>query len=233
MHYNKTWCEMAYVVLHLLKVECKELFFRDFPELDDSLADKLLPACTTLVEVKESLLQKCLELEQTAKEQAADNAILDRANCKMVEVDVPQSLFEEQRRQLYGAQLLQIQAKTKLTEQQLAYLSSPKTVNEFLENNRENINRVIRQNLAVGDIFKCGKLQFSTEELVKEVKNSIAEFKRHNQEYDEECMKEQVITMLEMQCLLALRSSIPFNIDSIIANASRIKSSELKDKSCL
>lgn len=35
-------------------------------------------------------------------------------------------------------------------------------------------------------------LQFSTEELVKEVENSIAEFKKHNQEYDEERVKEQV-----------------------------------------
>lgn len=151
----------------------------------------------------------------------------------------------------------------------MAYLSSPKAVNEFLEKNKENINHVIKQNLAVGDIFKrenlqvhifapvpfsiifkwlvllilfvyihwsisvstlhglkkfgypnetnmdgftywiinetpftrfpfllfvCFVLQFSTEELVKEVKNSIAEFESHNQEYDEERVKEQVST---------------------------------------
>lgn len=35
-------------------------------------------------------------------------------------------------------------------------------------------------------------LQFSTEDLVKEVENSIAEFKRHKQEYDEERVKDQV-----------------------------------------
>lgn len=35
-------------------------------------------------------------------------------------------------------------------------------------------------------------LQFSTEELVKEVENSVAEFKRQNQDYDEERVKEQV-----------------------------------------
>lgn len=35
-------------------------------------------------------------------------------------------------------------------------------------------------------------IQFSTEELVKEVENSIAEFKRHKQEYDEERVREQV-----------------------------------------
>lgn len=47
----------------------------------------------------------------------------------------------------------------KLNEQQLASLSSPKAVNEFLENEKENITSVIKQNLAVGDIFKRENLE--------------------------------------------------------------------------
>ena len=39
-------------------------------------------------------------------------------------------------------------------------------------------------------------LQFSTDELVKEVENSIAEFKRQKQEYDEERVREQVLLLL-------------------------------------
>lgn len=177
-------------------VECKELFYRDFPELGDSIADKLLRGCTRLEEVKESFLKRCLEVEQTAKEQATDNAILDQLQ-KLVEVDIPRSLFEEQGRQFYGAKLLEIQANMKLNEQQLASLSSPKAVNEYLESQKENIMNVIKQNLAVGDIFKRENLQFPTEELVKEVENSIAEFKHQKQEYDEERVKDQVQDVLE------------------------------------
>lgn len=180
----------------LFTVECKELFYRELPELEDSIADKLLAGSSTLKEVKEAILERCLELEQTAKEQATDNAILDQL-CKMVEVDIPQSLFEEQGRQLYGAQLLQVQANTKLSEQQLAYLSSPKAVSEFLENNKENITSVLKQNLAVGDIFQRENLQVLTEDIVKEVNNSMAEFEKHEQEYDEERVKEQVQEVLE------------------------------------
>ncbi|XP_028754219.1 trigger factor-like protein TIG, Chloroplastic [Neltuma alba] len=177
-------------------VTCKELFYRDLPELNDSIADKLLPGHTTVEQVKEILLQRFLEVEQTAREQATDNAILDQLS-KMVEVDIPQSLFEEQGRQLYGANLLEIQAKVKLTEQQLASLSSPKAVNEYLEHQRDNITRLIKQNLAVGDIYRRENLQFATEDLVKEVENSIAEFKRQKQEYDEERVKDQVQEILE------------------------------------
>nr|AKM76851.1 trigger factor type chaperone family protein [Pelargonium nanum] len=177
-------------------VECKELFYRDLPELDDSLADKLLPGCTTLEQVKETLLEKCLEVEKTAKEQATDNAILHQL-CKMVEVDIPQSIFEEQGRQLYGSQLLELQTKVKLNDEQLAALSSPKAVSEYLRVQKENITAVLKQNLAVGDIFKRENLEFPTDELVKEVENSIAEFKRHKQEYDEDRVKEQVQEVLE------------------------------------
>nr|AKM76844.1 trigger factor type chaperone family protein [Pelargonium cotyledonis] len=177
-------------------VECKELFYRDLPELDDSLADKLLPGCTTLEQVEETLLEKCLEVEKTAKEQATDNAILHQL-CKMVEIDIPQSIFEEQGRQLYGSQLLELQTKVKLNEEQLAALSSPMAVSEYLQVHKENITAVLKQNLAVGDIFKRENLEFPTDELVKEVENSIAEFKRHKQEYDEERVKEQVQDVLE------------------------------------
>lgn len=160
------------------------------------MAERLLPGCSSIEEVKQALLQRCLEVEQAAKDQATDNAILDQLY-KMVEVDIPQSLFQEQGRQLYGAQLLQLQANMKLNEQQLASLSSPRAVNEFLETQKENIISIIKQNLAVGDIFTRENLQFSTEELVKEVQNSIQEFQQHQQEYDEDRVKLQVQEVLE------------------------------------
>lgn len=35
-------------------------------------------------------------------------------------------------------------------------------------------------------------MQYSTDQLVKEVENSIAEFKQYNQDYDEENIRQQV-----------------------------------------
>ncbi|KAL0729041.1 hypothetical protein Bca4012_025134 [Brassica carinata] len=177
-------------------VDCKELFYRDLPTLDDSLADKLLPGCTTLKEVEETLTKRCQEMEEEAKEQATDNAILEKIR-EMVEVEIPQSLFEEQGRQLLVSNDMVQQGNMKLNEEQLASLSSQKAVNEFLETQRESITNIIKQNVAVGDIFKRENLEFSTDELVKEVENSITEFKKHKQEYDEERVKDQVQEILE------------------------------------
>ncbi|XP_065879232.1 trigger factor-like protein TIG, Chloroplastic [Euphorbia lathyris] len=90
------------------------------------------------------LLMKCYLV---SKDQATDNAILDQL-CK---VDIPRSLFEEQGRQLYGSQLLQIQANMKLSEQQLASLSSPKAVNESRTPKREH---------SKGDKTKAGSWRY-------------------------------------------------------------------------
>lgn len=54
------------------------------------------------------------------------------------------------------------QENMKLNEEQLATLSSPKAVNEYLKNQEDNITQVIKQNLAVGDIFKRENLQVLT-----------------------------------------------------------------------
>ncbi|CAL5038254.1 unnamed protein product [Urochloa decumbens] len=177
-------------------VVCKELFYRELPEMDDSLAGKLLPGCNTIAEVRERILERCKEVEKTAIEQATDNAILDQLG-KLVEVDVPRALFQEQGQQLYGAKLLQLQAERKLDRDQLASLSSQRSVQAYLEDEKENITRIIKQMLAVGDIFKSENLQYSTELLIKEVENSVAEFKQYNQDYDEDNIKQQVQDVLE------------------------------------
>ncbi|KAF3783622.1 Trigger factor-like protein [Nymphaea thermarum] len=170
-------------------VECKELFYRDLPQLDDAIADQIFPGCSTLN-------QACENAEQEAREQATDNALLDELT-KIVEVDVPQSLFEEQGRQLYGAYLLQLQASKRLNEQQLVSLSSENAVKVYLNNQKMNITKIVKQILAVGEIFKCEGLQLSLEELEKEVVDAVAEFKSHKQEYDEKRIREQVQGILE------------------------------------
>lgn len=51
------------------------------------------------------------------------------------------------------------QASRKLDEQQLTSLSSEKALNEYLETERDNITNIIKQMLAVGEIFKRENLQ--------------------------------------------------------------------------
>lgn len=67
-------------------------------------------------------------------------------------------------------------------------------------------------------------LQFSAEDLVKEVENSIAEFKNHKQEYDEDRVREQVciycpIWEVECYCSIVLAAaSNPWTFNTAFYN---------------
>jgi hypothetical protein len=52
-----------------------------------------------------------------------------------------------------------MQVNVKLNDEQLASLSSKKAVDEYLLNQKENITNMIKQSMAVGDIFKRENLQ--------------------------------------------------------------------------
>lgn len=60
--------------------------------------------------------------------------------------------------------------------------------------------------LSLSDSKKCmrniASMQILTDELVKEVENSIAEFKHHNQDYDEDRIKAQVTLPYWVQILM-------------------------------
>lgn len=52
-----------------------------------------------------------------------------------------------------------VQVNVKLKDEQLASLSSKKAVDEYLLAQKENITNMIKQSMAVGDIFKRENLQ--------------------------------------------------------------------------
>jgi trigger factor len=121
---------------------------------------------------------------------------------QIMDVEIPHSLLEEQGRQMYAAKLIELQASMKLSKEQVVSLSNQEMVQNFLISQKHRISDSVKQTLAVAEIFKLEDLKVSKEELETEVENAIAEFKRYNQEYDEERVKEQAQELLEGQKVL-------------------------------
>ncbi|CDY17312.1 BnaA10g09460D [Brassica napus] len=184
-----------------------------FINLDDSLADKMFPGCTIKHFKAVTLFISLIE-----------NIVL----CcflffcfQMVEVEIPQSLFEEQVRQFYGARLLEIQPKCVGCKVQSVISLGPLPVQNryFGSGYTMGFGYSIKRPSLVGDIFKRESLEFSTDELVKEVDNSITEFRKHKQEYDGEHVKDQVQDILEGAKVLE-KNELKFNtllVESLIS----------------
>ncbi|CAM6089073.1 unnamed protein product [Calypogeia fissa] len=175
---------------------CKEIFTRNLPELDDTFAPKLIEGLTTLDQVKEVLLEKHRINIEHAKVRQTQLAVTEELS-KVVEIEVPNSLLEEQGRQMYGAKLLEMQTAAKLTKEQVVQFSSEQMVNNFLTSQKERIMSAVKQTLAVAEIYKLENLEYTEEELKTEVQMALEEFKRYNQEYDETKITEQAKELLE------------------------------------
>eukprot|EP00250_Pteridium_aquilinum_P014941 c22294_g1_i1 orf=176-1792(+) len=177
-------------------VECKEHFYRLLPTLDDSIAGKFIDNCNTLDQVKEAYVKMHKDRYELEKLQATQNVIMNEL-AKVAEIDVPNSLIEEQGRNMYAGKLLELQARMNLSTEQLTGLSSEQMVSNYLISQKQIIVDAVKQVLAVAEIFKCENLEYSVEELNKEVENAEEDFKRFNQEYDKERIVEQAKELLE------------------------------------
>eukprot|EP00850_Spirogloea_muscicola_P000516 SM000002S05596 [mRNA] locus=s2:1093188:1097633:+ [translate_table: standard] len=133
---------------------------------------------------------------ERAKRAATQEALMSEL-AKVTIIDVPNSLLEEQGRQLYAAKLIELQASGRMTKEQVTSLSSQEMVNNYLRAQKDMITNVVKQTLAVAEIYKLETLSFAEEELKAEIENATEEFKRYNQEYDESRLQEQATEMLE------------------------------------
>jgi trigger factor len=70
-------------------------------------------------------------------------------------------------------------------------------VQNYLDKKRDDVERIVRLTLAVGDIQKRENIIVDAAELAAEVANSKAEFDRMGQEYDEQRVADQAKEVLE------------------------------------
>ncbi|XP_002981727.2 trigger factor-like protein TIG, Chloroplastic [Selaginella moellendorffii] len=177
-------------------VECKEVFLRVVPDLNDEIAEKLVEGCKTLEQVKQALLKKHQLIEENNRKNAARGAVLEKLS-KIAKIQVPKSLLEEQGRQIYAAKLMELHIKQRFDKKQMEPLTSEEMVNNFIRVKHDEISATVRQSIAVAEVFRLEKLQYTRDELEAEVKSAIDEFKIYNQEYDEKKVREQAQEMLE------------------------------------
>ncbi|CAI7792483.1 unnamed protein product [Closterium sp. NIES-53] len=182
-------------------VKCQELFVRELPELTDELAEKFLPGVTTIDEVRSKVAGAWQVEQQQKRKQATLNAIVNALG-EVCEMAVPNSLLEEQGRQMYGAKLIELQTEGKVRKEEVAALMAEGMVENYLRAQRDKIERQVKQALAVQEVYRLEGLQFSEEELEAEVASAEAEFKRFNQEFDGKRIREQAAEVLEGKTVL-------------------------------
>ena len=177
-------------------VTVKELFGRDYPELDDALAEKIYPGSTSVADAKAKISESIKAKNEYDLNRAIDEACVD-VLADMCDVVIPRSLLEEQGRNMYSEQILAMQVKQKLAPKALEQLASAKMVNEYLEKQKDEIERVCRRTVACEHLSKLENLEVSGDDLFAEVEKAKAEFEEFGTPYDENQLYAQAQETLE------------------------------------
>ncbi|KAK3240097.1 hypothetical protein CYMTET_50034 [Cymbomonas tetramitiformis] len=205
--FPESWPQASLVgVTGRFSAKMKELFSKELPPLEDDIADKLLPGCTTIAEVEEKLAmaQKQSTFDQTLNKvrEALTQQLAD-----IVDVDPPEYLVQEQGRQMYSIRLLEMQQKGQVSQEAMQTLTSIDMVNNFVGQNREDAARLVKITLATEAIQELEKLEVTEEELQAGVKEAIEDMVANGMEYDEDSVKGQTQELISGQKVLDFLSS--------------------------
>lgn len=95
-------------------VKVNELFMNEVPEATDDIASKIFPDAKTVEEAKEKILEAQKENTKAMLEQVTNEALVD-ALAAICDAPLPESIVEEQGRQMYSEKMLELQVGQKMS----------------------------------------------------------------------------------------------------------------------
>jgi trigger factor len=197
-------------------VSLKEIKAKELPELDDAFVQEI-SSFQTVAELREHLQKR---LEQDALRQSEENleTALLNAILETTEVDLPETLIEQETTQLLAQSLQALRQEGIKPGELRKFLSKlpPETLNQLKERHRpEAINR-LRRTLALSAIVRQEQIAVGSTELDVEVEEVMAAYAQQGQKLDRERVRQAVYESLLTNKVMAwLKSQTTVNwVDS-------------------
>ncbi|MGY2979584.1 trigger factor [Thermostichus sp. OS-CIW-31] len=165
----------------------REIKAKELPELDDAFVQEI-SSFQTVAELREHLQKRLEQDALTQSEENLETAILN-AILETTEVDLPETLVEQETTQLLSQSLHSLQQQRGVTPGEIRKLLSqlpPETLNQLMERHRpEAINR-LRRTLALSAIVRQEQIAVGSTELDVEVEEVMAAYAQQGQKLDRE-----------------------------------------------
>ncbi|MGY2982315.1 trigger factor [Thermostichus sp. OS-CIW-30] len=171
----------------------REIKAKELPELDDAFVQEI-SSFQTVAELREHLQKRLEQDALTQSEENLETAILN-AILETTEVDLPETLVEQETTQLLSQSLHSLQQQQGVTPGEIRKLLSqlpPETLNQLMERHRpEAINR-LRRTLALSAIVRQEQIAVGSTELDVEVEEVMAAYAQQGQKLDRERVRQAV-----------------------------------------
>lgn len=177
-------------------VEVREVFENDVPEPTDDIAGDIFPDAKTIDEAKEKLLEVQQEKTKSILEQMTNEALLD-AIAEICDAPLPESIIEEQGRNMYSEKMLELQVSGKMSMEVINQLAAPAMVEKYLKDERKAIELIVRRTVACEELFRLENIEVTEEEFKEEVMAAKKEFEEYGTEYDVQRLVQQAGEAIE------------------------------------
>ncbi|MGY2882821.1 trigger factor [Thermostichus sp. OS-CIW-28] len=197
-------------------VSLKEIKAKELPELDDAFVQEI-SSFQTVAELREHLQKR---LEQDALRQSEENleTALLNAILETTEVDLPETLIEQETTQLLAQSLQALRQEGIKPGELRKFLSElpPETLNQLKERHRPEAIDRLRRTLALSAIVRQEQIAVGSTELDVEVEEVMAAYAQQGQKLDRERVRQAVYEGLLTDKVMAwLKSQTTVNwVDS-------------------
>lgn len=197
-------------------VSLKEIKAKELPELDDAFVQEI-SSFQTVAELREHLQKR---LEQDALRQSEENleTALLNAILETTEVDLPETLIEQETTQLLAQSLQALRQEGIKPGELRKFLSElpPETLNQLKERHRPEAIDRLRRTLALSAIVRQEQIAVGSTELDVEVEEVMAAYAQQGQKLDRGRVRQAVYEGLLTDKVMAwLKSQTTVNwVDS-------------------
>jgi trigger factor len=195
----------------------REIKAKELPELDDAFVQEI-SSFQTVAELREHLQKRLEQDALTQSEENLETAILN-AILETTEVDLPETLVEQETTQLLSQSLHSLQQQQGVTPGEIRKLLSqlpPETLNQLMERHRPEAIDRLRRTLALSAIVRQEQIAVGSTELDVEVEEVMAAYAQQGQKLDRERVRQAVYEGLLTDKVMAwLKSQTTVNwVDS-------------------
>lgn len=170
----------------------REIKAKELPELDDAFVQEI-SSFQTVAELREHLQKR---LEQDALRQSEENleTALLNAILETTEVDLPETLIEQETTQLLAQSLQALRQEGIKPGELRKFLSElpPETLNQLKERHRPEAIDRLRRTLALSAIVRQEQIAVGSTELDVEVEEVMADYAQQGQRLDRERVRQAV-----------------------------------------
>eukprot|EP00200_Dunaliella_tertiolecta_P006290 CAMPEP_0202355696 /NCGR_PEP_ID=MMETSP1126-20121109/10480_1 /ASSEMBLY_ACC=CAM_ASM_000457 /TAXON_ID=3047 /ORGANISM="Dunaliella tertiolecta, Strain CCMP1320" /LENGTH=504 /DNA_ID=CAMNT_0048948349 /DNA_START=94 /DNA_END=1608 /DNA_ORIENTATION=+ len=178
-------------------ISIREIFEWVLPTFDDEFVKANFPQFESAQDMRKNLAATTAMERVTDLDERLSNLVIKEVVDSLDVEEIPESLLIDMGTLQYRSTLLTMIEKKIATREEVENYATEAMVKEYIDKRRVELEDLIKFNMAVDEIFEKEQIPLEDEEVQAEVDLRKKSYQEQKVDYDEEAIREQVITTIK------------------------------------